>query len=572
MASSVPAGANSRDRRIPATVSTTVAVIGGGINGAATFRDLCLQGIDAVLVERADISAGASSASSHMVHGGLRYLENGEMRLVQEAVQERNSLLYTAPHQVVPLATTIPLRRLWSGMLGAPARVITHRPSRGSSERGALLAKLGLTMYDSYSRRSGRLPRHRFSGPGASREQFPDLAPDIRFTATYHDASVGQPERIALELVLDGLAANPRSHAFTYAEATGLTADGIQVRDALDGARAVVQADVIVNATGPWTDLTNSALGSPTQYMGGTKGSHIVVDNPALHEATGGHEIFFEHSDGRIVLIYPLHGRVMIGTTDVRVDPREPAVCTDREVQYFIDLVSHVFPEIPVTREQIVYRFAGIRPLPRADDLSPGVVSRDYRIERRTDDAGRLTVSIVGGKWTTFRALAQQVTDLVLERRGEIRARHTGHEIIGGGKRYPRDEVARAAWLEERLEGVAPARREALFRRYGTRSEQVVTHLLAGPDSPIVDDELSTREVTFLVEHEHVRRVCDVLQRRTTLAFTGRVTQETVERVADAMAPSLGWSSAERDREVARAVRTLAEHHGVHLSAGVAAR
>src|SRR5690606_34125784 len=136
-----------------------------------------------------------------------------------------------------------------------------------------------------------------------------------------------------------------------------------------------------VNASGPWTDLTNEQLGQPTRYMGGTKGSHIVLDNEELLQATGGRELFFEHSDGRIVLIYPLKGRVLVGTTDLEHDMHEPIVCTEEEVDYFLALIRHVLPAIRVDRSQIVYRFSGVRPLPGHGDLAPGFVSRDYRIE-----------------------------------------------------------------------------------------------------------------------------------------------------------------------------------------------
>ncbi|WP_084106289.1 glycerol-3-phosphate dehydrogenase/oxidase [Demequina sp. NBRC 110056] len=543
---------------------TTVLIIGGGINGIATFRDLCLQGVDAILVERGDLSSGASSASSHMVHGGLRYLENGEMRLVQESVRERNALLRTAAHHVRPLATTIPLRRTFSGIVAAPLRVLRHRPSAGT-ERGALLAKLGLTLYDSYSRRTGRLPRHEFDGPRRTHERFPAMADDIRYTATYYDASVGQPERVAVDLVLDGLAANPRSRVLTYTEAVAMGADGVRVRDLLTGTEASLDADVIVNASGPWADLTGAALGRPSAFMGGTKGSHIVVDNPALLDATNGHEIFFEHPDGRIVLVYPLHGRVMIGTTDIPADPREPARCTDEEVDYFLELVGLVFPDIPVTREQIVYRFAGIRPLPAAGDAKPGAVSRDYRVEREQDASGRELVTIVGGKWTTFRALGERVTDEILGVLDLPRRRHTLREPIGGAKRYPRGPERRAAWLDERLAGVPEPRREVLFARYGTRAQQVAEHCAAGPDEPIAGTELTAREVDFLARAEHVRRVDDVLLRRTTLAFTGRVTAAVVDRTADALAGTLAWSPEQRAAEVERAVAVLEDAHGVRL-------
>ena len=131
----------------------------------------------------------------------------------------------------------------------------------------------------------------------------------------------------------------------------------------------------------------------PTRYMGGTKGSHIVLDHPELLEATKGRELFFENDDGRIVLIYPLKGRVMVGTTDIDADPRQPVVCTEEEVDYFFELVHHVLPEIELDRSQIVYRFSGIRPLPRHDDETPGFVSRDYRIEPAELPGGRACCS-----------------------------------------------------------------------------------------------------------------------------------------------------------------------------------
>ena len=132
--------------------------------------------------------------------------------------------------------------------------------------------------------------------------------------------------------------------------------------------------------------------------MGGTKGSHIVLDHPGLLAACSGREIFFEHTDGRIVLIYPMGDRVLVGTTDVDADMGQDAVCTDDEIDYFLDLIGHVFPDIPVEREQIVYTFSGVRPLPRHDATQPGFVSRDYRIERRAAPDGRRRRPLPGGR------------------------------------------------------------------------------------------------------------------------------------------------------------------------------
>ena len=163
--------------------SADVLVLGGGINGIATFRELALQGVDVALVERGDYVSGASSASSHMVHGGVRYLENGEFRLVNEAVHERNRLLKNAPHYVRPLETTIPIFKTFSGILAAPLRFLTHK-QRSTVERGALLIKIGLIIYDSFSRDGGSLPRHRFLGRKKSLAAMPELNPTLKYTSS----------------------------------------------------------------------------------------------------------------------------------------------------------------------------------------------------------------------------------------------------------------------------------------------------------------------------------------------------------------------------------------------------
>ena len=357
-------------------------MVGGGINGIAILRDLALQGIDVALVERGDFVSGASSASSHMIHGGIRYLENGEFRLVQESVAERNELLRTAPHYVRPLQTTIPIHRTISGVLSAPFRLLVTHGRGKPRERGALLIKVGLMIYDTFSRDGGSVPRHRFRGRKASLAQQPALNPEFRYTATYFDASMHDPERLALDVLFDGLrAGGDRARSASYTSAVGLSEGGVRLRDETTGEEFDFSAPVVINATGSWADLTNDALGDATRFMGGTKGSHIVVDSPELLEATRGREMFFEHSDGRIVLIYPLKDRVLIGTTDIKADPRERTVCTEEEVDYFIELAAQVFPSIPVRRDQIVYTFSGIRPLPNQEQLAPGFVSRDYRIE-----------------------------------------------------------------------------------------------------------------------------------------------------------------------------------------------
>lgn len=551
-----------------------VVIIGGGINGIATFRDLALQGVDVVLVERDDFVSGASSASSHMIHGGIRYLENGEFRLVQESVQERNSLLRIAPHYVKPLRTTVPIFSTFSGILSAPLRFLTHRQGR-PTERGAALIKAGLTIYDAFSRDGGSVPRHRFLGRTRSLAELPALNPGLKYTATYYDASMHDPERLALDVLHDGLAAGPHARAANHLEAVAFGPNGVRVRDGVTGEEFDLAADVVVNTSGPWTDLTNARLGRDTAFMGGTKGSHIVLDHPELLEATGGREIFFEHEDGRIVLIYPLKGRVMVGTTDLEHDMREPAVCTEEEVDYFFDLIAHVFPGIRVDRSQIVYRFSGVRPLPRHDDTQPGFVSRDYRIERAdvAERPGTTLLSLVGGKWTTFRALAEHLSDEVLELVGRPRIRSTKGLPIGGGAGYPTTDDARLVWIVGHGDGVGRERAEQLLDRYGTRAEALIREVEGAPETPLAGhDAYSREEIAWMARTERVVHLADLVFRRTSLAFTGALTPLLLDELAGVVGDELGWDAGARRAEVEATRRVLAERHGVVLAEGSLSR
>lgn len=552
---------------IAAAPHAQVLILGGGINGIGTFRDLALQGVDVVLVERNDFASGASAASSHMIHGGLRYLENGELRLVRESVHERNRLLELAPHCVKPLRTMIPIFATFAGLAAAPWRLVTHRRSRHVG-RGAILVKLGLWLYDAFSHAGGTLPRHVFRGAAASRRELPRLNPKVKYTATYFDASVEQPERLAFDVLLDGLAAGAHARAANYVEAIGVADGGIRLRDTLSGEAFTVRADLVINATGPWTDLTNALFGESTRYMGGTKGSHIVLDDPELFEACAGREIFFENADGRIVLIYPLRGKVMVGTTDVNADIRTPARCTDAEIDYFVRLVARVFPDVPLDRSWIVYRFSGVRPLPNHAGIPPGVVSRDWHVvpSNPPDLGGTPVLSLVGGKFTTFRAVAEQLADEALARLGMQRKVATDAVPIGGGRDYPMTDSAQDAWIIAHGGALGSARVDRLLARYGTRATEVIAFLAQHGDAPLAStDEFTARELAFMARKEYVVHLTDVLLRRTSVAFDGNVTSAVIDDVARVLAGALGWSPDRIHAEVAEAHRVLADEHGVVL-------
>ena len=540
-----------------------VLILGGGVNGVGTFRDLALQGIDVALVEAADFANGASGASSHMIHGGIRYLENGEFRLVRESVQERNRLLHLAPHYVAPLRTSIPIRKVFSGLFNAPMKFLFHKEGK-PSERGAAVIELGMTMYDIYSRAGQATPKHTFTwGRKKVAEELPALRKDTHYLGTYYDASVHNPERLIMDLVTEAESTG-HGRAANYVRAVGYGQDGVKLRDELTGEEFGFDAEVIINATGNWVDGTNEALGAPSRFMGGTKGSHIVLDNPELLRATRGREIFFEHEDGRIVLIYPMLGRVLVGTTDLDAGPGDEPVATDEEIQYFFDLIHHVFPDIAVTTEQIVYTFSGVRPLPRHDAETPGAVSRDYHVERR-EQHGRTYFSLVGGKWTTFRALAEELAGDALKVLGAPRRVSTRNRPIGGGADYPEGDSARMRYLQSLTDtGLDLGRATVLLERYGTRASLVAEYLAAGEDKVLTNtDELSTRELAFFAEHEHLGHVVDVFIRRTNLAFRGLVTKELIAEVADELAGPMGWDAARVKEEAAHAEAVLVQRHRV---------
>ncbi len=524
-----------------------VLIIGGGINGLAVFRDLALQGVDVVLVEKNDYCSGASAASSHMIHGGVRYLENGEIRLVKESLQERNRLLAAAPHYVKPLKTTIPIFSVFSGLLSAPIRLFTHSQGK-PKERGAILIKVGLILYDVFGRNAGTLPRHRFLGKKKSMQEMPHLNKDVKFTATYYDAAMESPERLALEVLFDGLAAGKNARAFNYVSVTSMSQNGVILKDELSGETFSFSSDVIVNTTGPWTDLTNQALGYSTSYMAGTKGSHIVLENKELFEACDNRELFFENQDGRIVLMYPILGKVLVGTTDIPHDMRHPAVCTDDEVEYFFKLVSHVYPNIKLDRSQIVYRYSGVRPLGASGDINPGVISRDYRIVRTSAENEVPVLSLVGGKWTTFRALGEHLSGEVLKLLGLSRKVSTANLPLGGGKGFPTDPEGQLAWAEQHRQTVPTERALQLLLRYGTRATTVLSMIAAKGEKRLSSHpEFTDTEIEYLIEREQVCQVEDIVQRRTNLAFTGEASPQLIKELEEISHRFQSWGEGQSE-------------------------
>jgi glycerol-3-phosphate dehydrogenase len=542
-----------------------VCVIGGGINGISVFRELALQGLSVLLVEKSDYCSGASAALSRMVHGGLRYLENGEFALVQESLVERDRLLRNAPHYVAPLATTVPVFDIFSGLGNGLVRFLglSRRPSR----RGALAIKVGLSIYDFLTRKRAMMPRHEFRGRRATLAKWPALNPDIKSSATYHDAWVSHPERLGIELLEDGVAAGPRAFTLNYADARSNGGGRLVVQDHIGGGSATIEPAVIVNATGGWIDITNGALfapaSQPAPLMGGTKGSHLIVDNAALYEALADHMIYYENEDGRICILFPYLGKVLVGSTDIRVDDPETVRCEQDERDYILQSLSFVLPEITVRPEEVSFQFSGVRPLPASTDAFTGRIPRDHFCTvLEATDGGPAVLCMIGGKWTTFRSFGELAADLVLHRLGRDRRIGTTDRPIGGGRRFPLD---RAEWIAQvaAQKGLLGERMSELFARYGTEAEAIAAFISAEPDAVLPHPGYSRRELLFLIRNEAVERLDDVLLRRTTLAISGNLSLQMMDAVLDILSAEKGWTPTRRTAERQRFLTLLRERHGV---------
>ena len=547
----------------------SVLIVGAGINGIGTFRDLALQGVDVLLVDRGDYCSGASAASSHMVHGGIRYLENGEFRLVREAVQERNRLIENASHLVKPLPTTFPIFKWFSGLFNAPLKFLglLDRPA----ERGAVVIKIGMLLYDFYTRKQRTVSKHVFWKRKRSLAMFPALNPEVLFTGTYYDGSMLAPERIAVELILDAVDANEAAIPLNYVSLKSAQGDLVILRDEITGEKYHVKPKVLINAGGPWIDLVNRNMGKDTRFIGGTKGSHIILDHPELRKAIGEHEFFFENSDGRIVLIFPMMDRVMIGTSDIRTDDPDDVVVTEEEIDYFFELVNRVFPDIKVDRSQIVFTFSGVRPLPYSGSKVTGQISRDHKIEIIDSNSSTSfpIYSLIGGKWTSFRAFSEQAADKTLGFLGKQRRIFTTDIKIGGGKDHPKTQSDRDKWIGEISSEINldQERLLLLLDRYGTRAKEIAKFIVQEKDHPLEHlPDYSRREIEYLIRVEDVNHLDDLILRRTMIAKLGRLTQELLVDLAIISGKVLGWSETDNKQEIKRTVNILETMHKISFN------
>ena len=571
---------NYRDEIIDhyaANPDVPVLILGGGINGTALLRELAAQGVDALLVDKADFVSGARSKSSRMIHGGLRYLENREFALVTESILERNRLLANAAHYVAPLKTAIPLTSWFGGLLRSMLIFMGFKIRPG--ERGVVPVKFGLWFYDFVTRKNRMTPTHFITPKAEALRAMPAMRSDIVATATYWDAWITEAERLCIELIQDARCANAGCRALNYVRPRGLDGPAVVLEDLLTGQTVRVRPQVVVNATGAWVDLANRDLGLETHYMGGTKGSHLVVDNARLHHMLGGQMVYYQHADGRVCIVFPFMGKVIMGSTDIRTDDPDSARCDEDEVRYMLDTLRGVLPNVEIRRDQIVYVFCGVRPLPASGSKVTAVVSRAHSIHTDEPDGRRpfAVISLVGGKWTTFRSLAEQSADAILARLGRPRKCRTDDMPIGGGQDCPVGQEQRKQWIAS-LAGrmsLPEARIADLLARYGSRSETYARDAGreasgnaatsadgaattgAAAETPLKTlPDYSVGEIRRIAAEEYVQHLDDLVCRRSIIALLGRASEPALTELAEVAGEVLVWDAA---RQAAEVNRTLAE-------------
>jgi len=534
-----------------------VLILGAGVNGTGLLKDLALQGIDCILVDKDDFTAGASSKSSRMIHGGLRYLENAEFKLVSESVAERNRLLRNAPHYVKPLKTSIPINSWFDGLIKSPMVFLGLPVSVGG--RGALIVKMGLTFYDIITGRNRATPKHFFTSKKQSLREIPGLRTNIACTATYWDAWISQAERLCVDMIKEACAENPDCTAINYVTVNKSDKDTVTLIDQDSGEETTLQPEIVVNATGAWVDFANKSLGLTSHFMGGTKGSHLVIDNPELYKTLGDRMVYYEHEDGRVCITFRFMDKVVMGSTDIKVDNPDDAVCDNDEVDYMISTLKSVFPAILISRENIVFTFCGVRPLASSGFEYTSRASRAHRTEITEPDPDRSfkIYSMIGGKLTTFRAFAEQTADKILSQLGKSRIKSTGERPYLGAKDYPADKAAKIQWIQKVVAAGAVDKTyvEQLFKRYGTEAEKLAGNQDASWQTPLKTlPNYSIGEVEHITQTECILHLSDLVRRRSVITFLGQATENVLQELAEIMGPNLCWDEPQRKHEIEMAL------------------
>ncbi|MCF7875991.1 glycerol-3-phosphate dehydrogenase [Candidatus Bipolaricaulota bacterium] len=488
-----------------------LVVVGGGITGAGVARDAAIRGMDVALLEKDDFAYGTSSRSTKLVHGGLRYLENYDFGLVREALRERKALLDIASHLVYPSRFFFPVY--------------------DESRVFPLQLRAGLFLYDLLAGSKG-IGSHDFIDPEETIAEFPGLKKEgLKATGVYYDCQMDDA-RLVISNVLDAEARGAK--IANYAEVTGVnrvsSGDGwkLEVLDKLNEEEFAVRADKIVNATGPWSDdLAGEWRGEDDQFLRPTKGAHIIL--PALDTDVAG--FFPSIHDDRLFFVIPWENRTLVGTTDTDFSgyPDDLSV-NESDRQYLLSNINHYLEGVEFTESDVSSEFAGLRPLYSTSrgEVGESEVSRDHEILVEEDSI----YTIIGGKYTTYRAMAEETLDLM----GVDKKRSTAEIALpgtweGGERESLKSELLAGHSLSE-------FQVERLLDRYGTKAESVLEQSseFPGYDEPVGEEETPIKaQVYYSVTNELAREPEDVVRRRTSLFIRKESNKKAVGEIMEEM-------------------------------------
>ncbi len=516
-----------------------VIVVGAGINGVGIAQDAALRGLRVVLVEQDDLCSGVSAWSGRLVHGGLRYLEQYDVPLVYESLNERERLFKLAPHLVKPKPLMVP--------------VYKH------NRRPGWMVELGMIAYDALSLRKTP-PYHRALSKKKTTARFTGVGTDgLSGSVVFYDGQVENAERLCVELAVDAAAAGAVIATKTRVEAPLVERGrvvGVKAVDTLTGEKFEIRGFVTYNVAGAAIDrlVADPSLPKQPRLNGGTKGSHLIVD-PFPGAPTD--VVYYEsRQDGRLVLIIPWRGRYMIGTTDIRFDQDpDEARCDIGEVDYLLGEVNALIPEADLTLDDVLYTFSGVRPLPYVPDKAESSVPRSHVLHDHTENGLPGLVTIVGGKLTTYRQLAEDTIDDAFKRLGR-----QAPPVPTKKRRYPGAQFVDLDTLKASVAGrtgLPASQVTRLVDLYGSRTIALWQLVEQRPELNRVvhPSGVLAAELVFAFEEDLARSLTDVLARRVLLAFEPGHALDEIDDIAKVLADHEDW-----DEEQTRA--QIAEYHG----------
>lgn len=506
-----------------------LVIIGGGINGAGIAAQAAQAGLSVVLFEKGDFASGTSSKSTKLIHGGIRYLEQGRLGLVFEALHERKRLLEMAPHLVHPVPFLLPCYR--------------------EDERPPWMVKVGLWLYDLLAG-PHNIARHKWFSPTQALQVAPALNPEnLVGCGLYYDAQVNDA-RLVLENIL--VAEAKGAHCFNYCKVTGLNLASHQVRVLYQnndsGEEGTVTASCLVNASGPWANQTAKLVsGDSPPLVRPTRGTHLVVP-----QVLSGHAVLvMSPKDRRVTFIIPWRGYSLVGTTDLddagNPDEVRP---TQEEVAYLLNEASRIFPNVSWSQGQVLSAFAGLRPLAWAEEGHASSVSREDKILVKGN-----IVTIVGGKLTTYHSMARKAMEAILNLLGKKRLEDIPDRLPGTPDKpwniFLNDETPR--WIASY--GLQQDQAEHLALLYGQRAGGILS--LARENPRFLQRLCSSRpeisaQVAYAVQKEKALHLEDVLLRRLEIGYSPEGRGEAAEKASRLMAELMNWDEKVRQAELDR--------------------